>query len=105
MFSQVSVCLSTGGSPHVTITHDALNITVQSPLNPPQATGHGGLPQPGPLPDMFIEPHLQGHTPLSPVPATPSTSPTILISYGSQEGDTHPTGILFCIYRYRYIDS
>ena len=55
MFSQVCVCLSTGGGgPHVTITHDALALTVQGPSWPwtPPDMGHG-TPGPAPASDIW----------------------------------------------------
>ena len=41
MFLQVSVCHSVQGAPHVTITHDALDLTVQAPTPPPQDIRRG----------------------------------------------------------------
>ena len=52
MFSQVSVCHSVWGSPHVTITLDALDLTVQVPLAlfPSPSDIWPGTPWPHPKP-------------------------------------------------------
>ena len=47
MFSLMCVCLSTGGS-HVTITHDALELTAQSPPTPGPQETPSTLAQPTP---------------------------------------------------------
>ena len=51
MFSQLCVCLPTGGESHVRITHDALDLTVQGVAlalpPPPEMTP--GTSQPWPL--------------------------------------------------------
>ena len=44
MFSVMSICLSMGG-PHVTITHDALDLTIYEPFSV-YGTSNGSLPQP-----------------------------------------------------------
>ena len=42
MFSQASVCGQEGGGSHVTVIHDALDLTVQGPPD----TKHGTYPPP-----------------------------------------------------------
>ena len=53
MFSLVFVCLFTEEGSHVTITHDALDLTVQAPALPPLGIRHG-TPNLGPAPTNDI---------------------------------------------------
>ena len=64
MFSVMSVCHAVHGGFHVTITHDALDLTIQGPPSPSPA-GHGASlymepPAPAPTPrDMFKLVHFE----------------------------------------------
>ena len=116
------VCLSTGG-PHVTITHDALDLTV-SPLPalvliliPPPDIWHGDSPGPvplrhgtwgplhaGPSASDIWRPSLEICSNLFIGPHCTAPPPLILTSgdhwgtYNCQADSTHPTGMLPCLW-------
>ena len=110
MFSVMSVC--SWGDPHMTITQDALDLTVQpSPrhqirdhlaLQPGLTSPWTSDPQPHP---MVVTSGFQDYTTAqtSSLEDTPGPSPPILTSdgclstYSWQAGGTHSTGILSCL--------
>ena len=53
MFSQMSVCHSVQGVPYVTITHDALDLTVSPPLVPRLPHIRPGTPHPPSATDIW----------------------------------------------------
>ena len=66
MFLQVSVCLFTGGGPHMTITHDTLDLTVQSTMASalaPLQTWETPAMALAPTPDMGTPPCSPGQPP------------------------------------------
>ena len=73
-----------GGGPHVTITHDALDLTVQGPPTPDI---RNGLPPGTQTSDMG--PHLRTHP--------TSTDIWWLKQVRWQTGGTHPTAMLSCL--------
>ena len=66
VFSHVCLSFCSHRGPHVTITHDALDLSVQSPLGLPPSPGHGDPPKfqpPKPAP-----PNMGHGDPLTPAP-------------------------------------
>ena len=104
MFSQVSACDSVlvggQGGPHVTITHDALDFTVQ-----PSQSRHGtwGTPQPKTRP-LLVTSHGHHWRPVQTCPLDlivhRDPLPMVLTTggdpstYAWQAGGMHPTGML-----------
>ena len=104
MFSFVSVCQFTGlkgGSPHVTIINDALDLIVQAPTSP-CTSAMGPTPiSPGPSPwtsGMGPPPELvtSGSCHYRPVQTALDPPPVLTPDGRSTYGcSTHPTGMLF----------
>ena len=104
MFSRVSVCHCVGG-PHVTITHNPMDLTVQDSPPPPSSNPSSlrhqtwrPLELAPPASDIWW-PSLEICSSLSLVtPLTVLTSGgQSTYSYSWQEGGTHPTGMLSCL--------
>ena len=92
--SCLSVCLFTGG-PHVTIAHDALNLTIQ-PSGPRPLDMRHGIP----LRPLLV---TSGGYRLIPIQVCSLDDPPLVLTsgdrrtYGWQAGGTHPTGMLCCL--------
>ena len=86
VFSRVCHSVNRGGGPHVSITHDALNLTIRNPQSP-----HTGTP---PHMNMFKLVQLGPHSILSsPLPPPPDMFK--LIHYGARTAGKRAVGILF----------
>ena len=95
MFSQMSVCHSVQGVPYVTITHDALDLTVSPPWSPAFPTSDLGPP----IPHLLLISGGQHWRPFQ------TCSPQVATSggghwsmYDLQVGSAHFTGMLSCWY-------
>ena len=84
--------------PYVTITHDALSLTVQGPLQLSPLYITHGTPSPDPRPRC---PRYQTWEPLVPSPPDiiHGTLSIMVLTYGMRSwkaGGKHPTGMLSC---------
>ena len=96
-----------GGS-HVTITHDALNFTVQSP-SPMDIRPGPPTPSPAPRHELLVTSGCDHWGPVQiyslgyPTPATSGGGHWNWSMYGFQTGGTYPTGTLFCTFTVHFI--